>query len=76
LAGDAELVGDLSLGAAGGKQRTGLQADAFNRLAVTQAPGRRLVSCRHAACTGQIMSPERANLFSAPAVDGDAHGCD
>jgi hypothetical protein len=44
LAGDAELVGDLSLGAAGGKQGTGLQADAFERLAVTQAPGRRLVS--------------------------------
>jgi hypothetical protein len=39
LAGDAELMGDLNLGAAAGKQRTGLQADAFERPAVTQATG-------------------------------------
>jgi hypothetical protein len=32
-------VGDLGLGAAGGKQRAGLQTDTFERLAVTQAAG-------------------------------------
>src|SRR5262245_55731835 len=39
LAGHAQLVGDLGLGAAGGKQRPGLHADAFERLAVAQAAG-------------------------------------
>jgi len=32
---DAQLAGDLGLGVAGGKQRAGLHADAFERLAVT-----------------------------------------
>src|SRR6266545_4671894 len=36
---DTELVGDLGLGAAGGKQLTGLHTDVFERLAVTQAAG-------------------------------------
>src|SRR5215218_1306413 len=39
LAGHPELAGDLGLGAASGKQRSGLHADSFERLAVTQAPG-------------------------------------
>jgi hypothetical protein len=39
LAGHAELADDLGLGMAGGKQRTGLHADAFERLAVAQAAG-------------------------------------
>jgi hypothetical protein len=34
LAGHTELAGDLGLGAAGGEQRPGLHADAFERLAV------------------------------------------
>jgi hypothetical protein len=33
LAGHAELAGDFGLGVAGGKQRPGLHADAFERLA-------------------------------------------
>jgi hypothetical protein len=37
LAGPPEFTGDLGLGVAGGKQRPGLHADAFERLAVTQA---------------------------------------
>jgi hypothetical protein len=39
LAGHPELAGDLGLGAAGGKQCPGLQADAFKRLAVAQTAG-------------------------------------
>src|SRR6266508_4754958 len=39
LAGDAELVGDLGLGVAGGKQPAGLHADVFERLAVAQTAG-------------------------------------
>jgi hypothetical protein len=39
LAGDAELAGDLGLGVAGGKQRGGLHADVFERLAVTRTAG-------------------------------------
>src|SRR5512132_1531885 len=39
LPGDAELAGDLGLGAAGGEQRPGLHADGFERLAVTQTAG-------------------------------------
>ena len=39
LPGDAELVGDLGLGVAGGKQRPGLHADVFEGLAVAQAAG-------------------------------------
>jgi hypothetical protein len=34
LPGDTQLVGDLGLGAAGGKQLAGLHADVFERLAV------------------------------------------
>src|SRR5215216_1552174 len=67
LAGHAELAGDLSLGAAGGKQRPGLHADSFERLAVTQAPGIAAVgSWSHAAilpARTPITSPELANLF-------------
>jgi hypothetical protein len=39
LAGAAEVAGDLGLGVAGGKQRPGLHADAFEGLAVTQSRG-------------------------------------
>jgi hypothetical protein len=39
LAGHPELAGDLGLGVAGGKQRPGLHADTFERLAVTQSAG-------------------------------------
>jgi hypothetical protein len=39
LAGDTELAGDLGLGVAGGKQRPGLHADAFEGLAVTRTAG-------------------------------------
>src|SRR5215207_642184 len=39
LAGDAEVAGDLDLGVAGGKQRSGLRADVFEGLAVTQSTG-------------------------------------
>src|SRR4029453_9516662 len=39
LPGDAELVSDLGLGAAGGKECAGLQTDAFERLAVTKTTG-------------------------------------
>lgn len=38
LVSDVQLTGDLGLGAPGGEQRTGLQADSFERLAVTHAP--------------------------------------
>jgi hypothetical protein len=39
LAGDAELAGDLGLGAASGNQRAGLHADVFERPAVAQTTG-------------------------------------
>src|SRR6266542_1295793 len=39
LAGHPEGAGDLGLGVAGGKQRPGLHADAFERLAVAQTAG-------------------------------------
>src|SRR5215211_106462 len=39
LPGHAELADDLGLGVAGGKQRAGLHADAFERLAVAQTAG-------------------------------------
>jgi hypothetical protein len=39
LAGHTELAGDLGLGVAGGKQRAGLHADAFERLAVFETAG-------------------------------------
>ena len=39
LPGDTQLVGDLSLGVAGGEQRAGLHADVFECLAVAQAAG-------------------------------------
>src|SRR6266511_1699529 len=39
LAGHAELVGELGLGAAGSKQRAGLHADLFERLAVARTAG-------------------------------------
>ena len=38
LPGHTQLAGDLGLGAAGGKQRAGLQADTFERQAVAQTP--------------------------------------
>jgi hypothetical protein len=67
LPGDAELVGDLGLGVAGGEQRAGLHADGFEGLAVTQAAGVAAVGgWSHAAMLpGQtpIMSSEGANLF-------------
>src|SRR5205809_1741440 len=39
LAGDPEGAGDFCLGVASGKQRAGLHADAFERLAVAQTAG-------------------------------------
>src|SRR6266545_530992 len=72
LAGDTKLVGDLGLGAAGGKQRAGLHADVFERLAVTQAPGVAAVGGRshaaHPARTDPTTSPELANLFNTPCM--------
>jgi hypothetical protein len=68
LAGDAELVGDLGLGVAGGEQRAGLHKDGFEGLAVTQTAGvaavGNWVSSGHAARTRPILSPERANLLT------------
>src|SRR5215211_1774215 len=64
LPGHPQLVSDLGLGAAGGKQHGGLHADAFKRLAVTQTAGVAAVGTwSHAAMLpGQatIMSPELA----------------
>jgi hypothetical protein len=37
--GDAELMGDLGLGAAGSEQLAGVQADTFKHLAVTRTTG-------------------------------------
>jgi hypothetical protein len=69
LAGDAQLVGDLGSGVAGGKQGTGLHADAFERLAVTQTAGVAAVGgWSHAAMLpGQppIKSSELTNLFKS-----------
>jgi hypothetical protein len=67
LPGHAEGAGDLGLGAAGGKQRAGLYADAFERLAVTQTTGVAVVGgwSHTAMLPGQppIMSSELAKLF-------------
>jgi hypothetical protein len=67
LPGDTELAGHLGLGAAGGKQRTGLHADAFERLAVTQTPGVAAIGgWSHAAMLpvqAPVLSPEPAKLF-------------
>src|SRR6266511_937210 len=67
LPGDTELAGDLGLGAAGGKQRAGLQTDSFERLAVTQTTGVAAVGgwSHPARLPGQplIVSPEGAKLF-------------
>jgi hypothetical protein len=58
------------LGVAGGKQRTGLHADAFERLAVAQAAGVAAVGSWYhtaqAASKAPIMSSEEASLFSVP----------
>jgi hypothetical protein len=68
LPSDTELVGDFGLGVAGGKQRPGLHADAFERLAVTGTAGIAVVGgwSHPPILPGQapILSPERANLFS------------
>ena len=68
LPGHAEGVGDLGLGVAGGKQRAGLHADAFERLAVAQAAGVAAVGgwSHTAMLPGQprSVSSEGANLFS------------
>jgi hypothetical protein len=67
LAGHPESAGDLGLGVAGGKQRAGLQADAFKPLAVAHTAGVTAVGgWSHAAMPrGQspILSSEPANLF-------------
>ena len=71
LAGDAELVSDLSLGAAGGKQCAGLQTDSFQRLAVAQTTGVAAVGCwSHAAMlpsepgsAGQTPNSYRSAVF-------------
>jgi hypothetical protein len=67
LAGHPELAGDLGLGVAGGKQRPGLHADAFEGLAVTQAAGVAAVGgwSHPAMLPGEapIMSSEQASLF-------------
>src|SRR5215217_6911408 len=76
LAGDAELVGDLGLGAAGGEQLTGLQTDSFKRLAVAQTPGVAAVGgWSHPAMLpgpAKTASLEGANLFKcrAPPLRG------
>ena len=67
LPGHLQLVGDLGLGVAGGKQRAGLHADVFEGLAVARTAGVAAVGgWSHAAMLpGQppIMSSELANLF-------------
>jgi hypothetical protein len=74
LPGDAELVGDLGLGAAGGKQRAGLHADAFERLAVAQSAGVAAVGgWSHTATLPASPDPviRRSEfLLSAQALDG------
>jgi hypothetical protein len=68
LPGHAEGAGDLGLGVADGKQRPGLQADGFERLAVTQTTGVAAIGgwSHTAMLPGQppIMSSEGANLFN------------
>jgi len=51
LPGHAQLAGDLGLGAAGGKLRPGLHADAFERLAVAHTTG---------VATGRLAAAEDA----------------
>jgi hypothetical protein len=67
LPGHPELVGDLGLGVAGGKQRAGLHADGFERLAVAQAAGVAAVGgWSHTAmlpAKPPILSSEGANIF-------------
>jgi hypothetical protein len=67
LRGDAKLVSDLRLGAAGGKQCAGLQTDALERLAVMKTTGVAAVGgwfpCRYAAKTTTI---SRSNHLTAP----------
>jgi hypothetical protein len=67
LPGHPEGAGDLGLGVAGGKQRTSLHADAFERLAVAQTTGVAAVGgwSHTAILPGQppILSSEGANLF-------------
>src|SRR5918995_3126748 len=63
LAGDAEGAGDLGLGAAGGKQRAGLQADMFEHLAVAQTTGVAAVSgLSHTALLPESHRNERSSL--------------
>jgi hypothetical protein len=61
-------AGDLDLGVAGGKQRAGLHADVFERLAITQATGVAAVGgWSHAAMLpgqGRQRSPKRAGCRS------------
>src|SRR6266511_422284 len=68
LAGNAKRADDIGLGVAGGKQRTGLHADAFERLAVAQAAGVAAVGgwSHTAMLPGQprSVSSEGANLFN------------
>src|SRR5512132_824258 len=66
LAGDAELVGDLGLGAAGGKQRAGLHADLFERLAVTQAPGVAAIGGRSHTAHAARRGPDHVTGTSEP----------
>ena len=75
LAGDAELVGDLGLGAAGGKQRPGLHADVFERLAVAQAAGVAAVGgwSHPAMLPGQPRSCHR-NWRTSLDLEVEAHG--
>src|SRR5215207_2958736 len=71
LAGDPELAGDLGLGVAGGKQRTGLQTDTFEGLAVAQTAGVAAVGGRsHAAMLpGQ---PDHVTGTSEPLLTAEA----
>jgi hypothetical protein len=66
LAGHPEGARDFGLGVAGGKQRPGLHADAFERLTVAQTAGVAAVGgwshTAQAASKAPIMSPEEANL--------------
>jgi hypothetical protein len=67
LAGHPEHVGDLGLGATGGRQRPGLHADALEGLAVAQTAGVAAVGgwSHTAMLPGRppIPSSEGANLF-------------
>src|SRR6266542_6489082 len=74
LAGHPELAGDLGLGMAGGKQRPGLEADAFERLAVARTTGVAAVGgWSHTAMLPECRRNARTS-FNTPTGVRDLHG--